>query len=69
MDFVDVNADLYSILEYILKQNNEGKCINEGYVKINSITPHNPVTLTTTGYKNFNAADDSVLISIYSCFR
>ena len=37
LNFNEVNKNILNILEMNLKSNNEGKCINEGYIKNNSI--------------------------------
>lgn len=37
LKYIDVNSDLFNILETKLKKSNEGKCIKEGYIKNNSV--------------------------------
>lgn len=37
LNYEEVNSELFNNLEYKIKQFNEGKCIKEGYVKINSV--------------------------------
>jgi DNA-directed RNA polymerase subunit E'/Rpb7 len=37
IDFKKINEDLNNLFEIELKKKNEGKCINEGYIKNNSI--------------------------------
>jgi DNA-directed RNA polymerase subunit E'/Rpb7 len=37
LDFKDVNSEIFQNLEFNLKKNNEGKCIDEGYIKNNSV--------------------------------
>ena len=61
INFKDVNNNIYNTLNNIIKKKVEGLCINDGYVKIDSVK--------LISYSTGELCSDSILFNIiYECY-
>lgn len=64
LSFQEVGSNITQLLEEKLKNDNEGKCVEEGYIKTNSIR----IVQYTSGNVNGNNIEFTVLFECLLCF-